>query len=115
MNDLTTETPDIPANDLILAKDMADTLNRHYPGHLWAVNVDGKQGMADIRNLGLSGTWGYRLRLVANYSASEFLKRVVSAGGEILERFRLRRGAADNAAIAALPSPLGITAGDYSA
>lgn len=114
IDDVTTDTPDLPANDLILAKDMADTLNTHYPGHLWAVNVDGKQGMADIRNLALSGTWGYRLRTVTNYSASEFKKRVVRAGGEILERFKLRRGSADDAAIASLPEHLGRTVGDYS-
>jgi hypothetical protein len=91
--ELVTDNPDIRANDLILAKEMADTLNRHYPGHLWAVHVQGEQGMADVRNMSLSGEYGYRLRLVANYSMSEFLKRVVKAGGEILERFNLSRTA----------------------
>ena len=70
-DDVTTDTPDLPANDLIMAKDMADTLNTHYPGHLWAVNVDGKQGMADIRNLALSGDWGHEL----------LRERVQEAGG----------------------------------
>lgn len=117
MNDdvLMTDTPDIPANDLILAKEMADTLNRHYPHHLWAVNVDGAQGMADIRNLSLSGEYGYRLRTVTNYSMSEFLKRVVRAGGEILERFNLTRGGAKRDEIDSLQTnSMGRIIGDYS-
>lgn len=112
---LMTDSPDIPANDLIMAKNMADSLNKHYPGHLWAVNVNGEQGMAYIRNLALSGEYGYQLRIVANYSVSEFLKRVVNAGGEILERFRLTRGGADRDEIDSLPvNQLGRIIGDYS-
>lgn len=114
MIDSLTEASDISANDLLLAKDMADVLNTQYPGHLWAVNVDGKQGMADIRNLALSGDWGYRLRIVTNFSASEFRKRVIRAGGEILERFGQRRGAMDDDRISDIPSRHGRLLGDYS-
>jgi hypothetical protein len=78
------------ANDMILAKEIADTLNTHYPGHLWAINVDG--GVANIHDLMLSGQWGYRLLLTNMYSASELKKDTIRAGGEILERFRLSRG-----------------------
>jgi hypothetical protein len=80
------------AHDMILAKEIADTLHSHYPGHLWAINVDGPNGVANIHDLMLSGQWGYRLKLVDIYSASEFRKDVIRAGGEILERFRLSRG-----------------------
>lgn len=90
---ITTETPQIAANDLVMAKEMADALNTAYPGHLWAVNCDGGgSGFADVRNLALSGTWGFRVKLKHTYSASEFKRRVVMAGGEILERYRLTRG-----------------------
>lgn len=92
MSDLVTDTPQLAANDLIMAKQMAEALHEHYPGHLWAVTCDGQTGMADIRNLALSGTWGFRLRLPANFTASDFKRRVVMGGGELLERYRVSRG-----------------------
>ena len=106
MNDaILTENPQVAANDLVMAKEMADTLNRHYPGHLWAVNVDGAgTGFADVRNIGLSGNWGFRVMLKHTYSASEFQKRIVMAGGEILERFRLSRGRLNEEQYADLPT-----------
>lgn len=111
--ELTTDTPDIDANDLVMSKDMAEALHAAYPGHLWAVQVQGKQGMADVRNLMLSGNWGFRIKLPLVYSASDFKKQVVRAGGEILERYRLRRGAADHDAIASLDvTSTGIIVGD---
>jgi hypothetical protein len=114
-DDIVTDTPTIPANDLVLAKSMADTLHSHYPGHLWAVTVNGAQGVADIRNLALSGNWGFRLILVGNYSISEFLDRVKRAGGEILERYNLARGRLNLDALANLKTDrLGRTVGDLS-
>lgn len=83
------------ANDMILAKEIADTLNSHYPGHLWGVNVQGEQGVADIFDLMVSGEMGYRIKLVNMYSASQLKRNVIQAGGEILERFRLARGRFD--------------------
>lgn len=110
-----TETPDIPANDLIWAKEMADALNAAYPGHLWAVNVNGAGGVADIYNFSLSGNWGFRIKLPQVYSMSDFRKQVIRGGGEMLERFRLSRGAADHDAIADLKMDIkGRVAGDYS-
>lgn len=89
---LATDTPEINANDLIMSKNMADALHKHYPAHLWAVRCDGTTGMADVYNLALSGKRGYRLKLKDFYSASSFEKNIVRAGGEILERYRLARG-----------------------
>lgn len=83
------------ANDMLMAKDIADTLNNHYPGHLWAVNVDGPNGVANIRDLLLSGQMGYVLKLVNMFSASDFKRDVIRAGGEILERYRMTRGRLD--------------------
>jgi hypothetical protein len=77
-------------NDMLLAKSTADALDRAYPGHLWAVDVNG--GVLNIRNLLLSPDMGWRLRVPSIYSASEFNKRVLHAGGDILERFHLARG-----------------------
>lgn len=98
------------ANDMILAKEIADTLNTHYPGHLWGVNVDGRGGVANIHNLLLSGQMGYVLKLVNIFSASDFKRDVVRAGGEILERFRLARGRFNEHQYAGLASNF---AGDF--
>lgn len=95
MHALLTDAPQVAANELVMAKNMADLLHRHYPGHLWAVNVDG--GMANVRNLALSGQWGFRIKVPLIYSASQFDRKVVMAGGELLERYRVRRGAATEA------------------
>lgn len=104
LTNIATDCPAINANDLVMAKAMADALCRHYPGHQWAVACNGATGMADVYNLGLSGNRGYRLRLPTLYSASEFEQRVVRAGGEILERYRLSRGRLNPDAYANLPS-----------
>lgn len=113
--ELTTDRPDLDANDMIWAKEMADALHTAYPGHLWAVTCEGAQGIATVRNLALSGNWGFVIRLDEAYSMSEFKKMVVRGGGEILERYKLRRGAADHDAIAALNRDLrGNAIGDKS-
>ncbi len=92
MSDIITDNPQGNANDLLMAKEMADSLHATYPGHIWAVSVDGSIGFADVRNLALSGSWGYRLRLDKMFSASDFKKRVLRGGGEMLERYRMTRG-----------------------
>lgn len=82
----------------LLAKRVAETLMSHYPGHAWAVDVG--HGIINIRSLDLHGEWGYTLHN-REYSASELEKRVVRAGGEVLERFGQARGRVNHEAIAA--------------
>lgn len=95
MDNLATDAPELSANDYVMAKNMAEMLHRHYPGHLWAVTCDGDKGIATIRNLMLSGDWGFILKLPLIYSASEWDKRVIMAGGEVLERYRIARAGAE--------------------
>ena len=78
--------------DLAMSKEIAEALNQQYPGHLWAVRVQGEYGVASIHNLMLSGEWGYRLLLDKNYSVSDLRTRAIKACGEILERFNVKRG-----------------------
>lgn len=80
-------------NDEILAKRAADLLNKHYPGHLWAVNVNSEStgGVMVIKNYRISYRYGFTLHL--NKLDTE-LKKVVRAGGEFLERAHMRRGMA---------------------
>jgi hypothetical protein len=79
------------------AKRVAEGLNTKYPGHLWAVNITGP--IIDIRDLYLSGDWGFRLDSRSFFSASEMDKQIMRAGGELLEHYKQRRGLVDDAAI----------------
>lgn len=80
------------AASLTLAKNVAETLNKHYPGHLWGVNVDDRGGIVSVYNLALSGRWGFIIKITDLAGADDMVK-VMRAGGEILERYRLSRGA----------------------
>jgi hypothetical protein len=104
LDGLLTDAPQVSAYELTLAKQMADTLHKNYPGHLWAVSVNAKQGMADIRNMALAGNWGYRLKLVDHFTASDWDKQVMRAGGEILERYKIARAKANTEQLAWLPT-----------
>lgn len=84
---------DMPAGDVILAKDAADLLHRKYPGYLWAVHVNSKGGMLNIFCPNVAVRYGYTIRLTEVY-ADPTLKCVMRAGGEILERAKLPRGRA---------------------
>ena len=106
MTELTTDRPDIPLLDKITAANMADTLHKRYPNHLWAVNVNGKQGIATIYNLMLSGQYGFILHLDAPCSATEWDKMITRAGGEILERFEQPRGKADLMRLVGVPTDM---------
>ena len=92
MENIATDAPEIDTNDLVMAKSMAELLHRHYPGHLWAITCEGAKGIATVRNLYLSGQWGFVLKLPEIYSASAFEKEVKMAAGELLERYRISRG-----------------------
>lgn len=92
ITNIATDAPDIGANDYVMAMNMANILHKHYPGHLWAVTCQGDQGIATVRNLALSGKWGFLLKLKDIYSASSWDKKLVMAAGELLERYRLSRG-----------------------
>ncbi len=87
------EDAQLNANDMLLAKRMAETLTTHYPGHIWAVNVDSRPtvGIATVMNMRLSGKWGFVLHLKDLYTDPD-LKSVMRAGGELLERYRLKVG-----------------------
>jgi hypothetical protein len=81
------------ANELSLAKHIADTLYKHYPDHAWAVNVDLRGGVANIYNLRFSGNMAYVLHLKNVQIGHTAMQRLImQAGGEILERYRTRRG-----------------------
>lgn len=96
------DSPQITANELLMAKGAAELLHRHYPGHLWAVAIEGARLL--IKNLALAGDMGYALFIQKIYSASSLDRDVIKAGGEILERYRQARGKVDFASLIALPT-----------
>lgn len=75
---------------VILVKDIAAILERHYPGWLWAVGPDKRGGIINIRSLRLSGRWGWLIK-TKNIQNDPQRKLAVEAGGEILERFGFKR------------------------
>lgn len=103
------------ALDMAMAKNVAESLNANYPGHLWAVNCRGDQGIMTVHNLSLSGQWGYTLLLDKSYSASDLNKRAIIAGGEILERYNVSRGRVNHDQLAGLETDFaGRVVGDLS-
>ncbi len=92
------------AGDLMLAQQIAEALEAHYPGYLWMVHADQKQGIATVKAGSLSGEWGFVLHTSDFYSASETKRRAIMAGGEVLERYKQPRRRANWDAIAALPT-----------
>ena len=78
---------DFDVHDYTLAKNVAEHLEKKYPGWLWAVHV--MDGVVGVKSMRLSGNWGFVLH--ANKIDNDY-KVVVNAGGEILERYRQSRG-----------------------
>jgi hypothetical protein len=98
-------------NDHTLAKNVAETLEKKYPGWFWAVNV--MDGVVTVKSLRLSGNWGFVIH--ADKIDNDY-RMVVMAGGEILERFRQQRGKFNNTLYNDLEmSTKGQLDGDYAA
>jgi hypothetical protein len=80
---------DRTAYELWVARRAFDLLERAYPGHLWFVDFDlAKGGMCLSVPVLTGGNWVYFIR-----QQDIEPKRVILAGGELLERYRLARGA----------------------
>lgn len=78
------------AMDQANQKWMAEVLQRHYPGHLWSTKYDGAQKMAYVSIpilMGINKFWA--VNLTTDQLTDGLLMRM---GGEILERYGLKRG-----------------------
>lgn len=73
-----------------VAARIGETLNRHYPNHLWAVSWQG--GVIVVKNLAISSFYGFVLHPEKFATSSEMDKSAVLAGGELLERAKMARG-----------------------
>ena len=85
------KSEDFNVHDYTLAKNVAEKLEEKYPGWLWAVHV--MDGVVGVKSLRLSGQWGFILH---SDKIDNDYKMVVMAGGEILERFKQKRGKFNN-------------------
>jgi hypothetical protein len=75
--------------ELWVARRAFDLLERAYPGHLWFVDFDlAKGGLCIAIPVLTGGNWVYFIR-----QQDLEPRRVIMAGGELLERYRLARGA----------------------
>lgn len=88
-------------NDLAdreLCGKVSDILNRHYPNHLWMVGCDHKSGMVYVElpyeTARRAFPFGFSLHIGKLGNAKSMQKKVMRAGGELLERFNLERGIA---------------------
>lgn len=96
--DLSPIKPMVTSRILPLDEDLAQSIRRklyeHYPGWAWTVEIPPNQGVVIIRNLDADprGRYGYLVKLARVYCDPD-LKSVMRAGGEFLERYRLRRAA----------------------
>jgi len=75
------------SSDYTRAKNVAEHLEKKYPGWLWAVNA--MDGVVTVKSMLISGNWGFVLH---EDKIDNDYKAVTLAGGEILERYRQHRG-----------------------
>jgi hypothetical protein len=81
------------ASAVLLAKDLADHLEKHYPGWAWAIEADPRGGVVNIRSLKCHGEWGVILKMEWVQREPKAARRLaLESGGEILERFGIRPG-----------------------
>lgn len=87
------------AADIIVCHQVNEILQKHYPGHLWSVGCNHEAGTVHIElpyatRVKTRFPFGFLLYISSLKSASEMEKKVMRAGGELLERFKLERGRA---------------------
>jgi len=79
----------------VRAKEVAEVLSREYPNHLWQVGWTHGQTLVVKNALIGGGKYGYTIDFARVVSATELAKLAKLAGGELLERCGMRRGAWD--------------------
>ena len=74
------------------AKEIAQALTTAYPNHPWAIGWAPGMTLV-VKHLGGDARWGYTIDAAKSFSASDLKKSAVTAGGELLERMGMARGA----------------------
>lgn len=77
------------------AKEVCKVLSEHYPNHLWQVGWTDGQVLVVKNALIGGGKYGYTIDAAAKCTAKQLAQIAKEAGGELLERCGMRRGAWD--------------------
>jgi hypothetical protein len=91
--------------NLPLARAIYQKLTEHYRGHFWHVEVALERGLIYIQLRHLD-TGGYYIN-PEQLKTDPGMKMVVEGGGHLLERYRLDRGAVDEAQLADVSEKVG--------
>ena len=86
------EDDDIRVNklEMWIAKQLGETLVKVYPNRQWNVNVDVMGGMVILMCPSLSQLKGYHIHMKSD-TIDALKRKVISAAGEILERYGMKR------------------------
>ena len=76
------------------AKAVAEVLSRHYPNYPWAIGWAPGMTLV-VKNLVGDARYGYTIDAANSFSSSDLAHLAMVAGGELLERLGLKRGAWD--------------------
>ena len=77
------------------AKQVAEHLSKAYPNHMWAVGWAPGMTLV-VKNMAIDdGRYGFTIDAAKAFSASDLARSAMLAGGELLERCGVRRGAWD--------------------
>lgn len=71
---------------------VAVQLLKHYPGHMWGINSDIRQGIINIYLRYSTGNNVFGVTVKLDASMQVVLKNCVRFGGELLERYGLSAG-----------------------
>lgn len=88
---LQTDAPYAKPADDDLARQIAEVLQQHYPGHPWDVNVSSYTGMVKVEHPALSGKCGFMFPITHFATHGDVVRNSMLLGGEFLERFGLPR------------------------
>ncbi len=91
---------DTAAADIALCYQISELLNKHYNGHPWMIGCNHEAGDLHIQlaypsRIGKLGRHGYRIHITNIVNHDVLAKKVMLAGGELLERWGLERDQAD--------------------
>lgn len=74
------------------AKQVAEVLTRQYPGYPWIVGWAPGMTLV-VKCLLMDARYGYTIDAAKSFSASDLAHTAMLAGGELLERMGMKRGA----------------------
>lgn len=101
MTDLVTNGARMEAADMAVAKQFGETLNKAYPGYLWAVEMPDHNVVIRLINAPVQGM-GYFVPRTMLGTPDTNHKLAIRAGGDWLERLNLPRSKMTDAAMAPL-------------